>query len=91
MEQKFEELAKEIKDIKNILSEIHALNSARIEREIRTNIDLESLKKVVSGNGECIGLKTEVSILKKEVARIYWLGGIIIIALIGNFMAMWFR
>ena len=86
-----DELAREIKEIKQILSDMHASESARIERETRVNVDLESLKKIVNGNGECMGLKTEVSILKKEVARIYWLGGIIIIALIGNFVAMWFK
>jgi len=84
-----EGLLKSIDEIKDILFNMQKMEAARAEREMQTKADVESLKKAVNGNGDGIGMKTDVQILKKDMARVYWLGGAILIAVIGQILAMW--
>jgi len=92
-----EGLAQDIKRIlerqeimNNRLIEIQTAEAARTEREVHTKHDVDCLNKIVNGNG-VPGLKIDVQLLKEQMTRIYWLGGVIVVALIGNFIAMWFK
>lgn len=92
-----EELVQDIKDIKervektfNTITEMQRQEAARVERELQMKNDVDNLKKTVNGNG-IPGLKTDVQLLKEQMTRIYWLGGIVVVALVGNIIAMWFE
>jgi hypothetical protein len=84
-----EGMASDIRDIKNMLVDIQRLESARVERELVTRDDVNKLKLTTYGNGSP-GLKTEVQLLKDKMNGIYWLGGVVIIASIGNIIAIVF-
>jgi len=84
-----EGLVSDVKEIKNMLVEMKVLEAARATREKAMEIDVIDLKKSVNGNGKP-GLKTDVQLLKDQMNRVYWLGGVVIVASIGNIIAILF-
>lgn len=85
-----EGLVQDVKEMKEMLSKLLIAESARVERELQFRTDVDNLKKTVNGNG-APGLKTDVQLLKEQMIRIYWLGGVVVVALVGNFVAVWFK
>jgi hypothetical protein len=87
-------LNNQLEEIGNKLSqlteEIRTAEAARKEREKNNADDLEKMKIIIWGDGKNPGLNADVPMLKKDMARVYWLGGVILVALIGNIVAMWF-
>jgi hypothetical protein len=84
-----EGLVQDIKDIKKMLVEMQTLEAARNEREITVKRDIDSLNLAVNGNGKP-GLKTDVQILQNKINGVYWLGGVVIVASVGNIIAILF-
>ena len=60
-----EGLANDIKEIKDMLASMQALEAARIEREKKGREDFDDLKKTVKGNGK-LGLEKDVLILQQN-------------------------
>jgi hypothetical protein len=85
-----EGLVQDVKEMKAMISQLLVADAARVERELQTRTDVDGLKKTVNGNG-VPGLKTDVQLLKEQMTRVYWLGGVLVVALISNFIAMWFK
>lgn len=59
-----EGLVSDVKEIKELLLSMQKAEAARIERENRMREDVDALKKTVNGNGNGLGIKTDVEILK---------------------------
>ena len=49
------------------------------------------MHKIIYGNEKGEGLITKVSTLWQRVSGIYWLGGVIVVALIGTLIGMMFK
>ena len=81
-----EGLVKDIRDIKEMLIKHLHEDAARAERELSIRKDVDELLHSVNGNSKP-GLKTTVELLQRDMARVYWLGGVIVMALIGNIIA----
>lgn len=60
-----EGLAQDIREIKDMLASMQALEAARVEREIKGKEEFEELKKAVKGNGK-LGLEKDVLILQQN-------------------------
>ena len=69
-----------------MLADMMRLEAARKERESTMRIDVDGLLHSVNGNA-APGIKTDVQMLKKDMVRVYWLGSVIVIALIGDIVA----
>lgn len=84
-----EGLVADVREIKDMLVEMKQLEAARKVREARIQTDVEKLDHAINGNDKP-GLKTDVQIMQNKINGIIWLGGAVIVASIGNIMAIIF-
>ena len=83
------QLVEDIREIKEMMSEMMQIEAGRKEREINVRLELDALKKCITGNGQP-GLKTDVQLLKARMNGVYWLGGVVTVATVSNIVALLF-
>jgi hypothetical protein len=85
-----EQILQEVMKIHVRLAEMSNTESARLEREKTASEMLITHEHVLNGNGKP-GLKTEVQLLNVNMARINWLGGAVLAALVADIVSRWYK
>lgn len=80
------QMLKKLDEVLDAIHEIRQQEAARNEREASMKQSIAEHEQFINGNGKP-GLKSEFAVVKQDISRINWIGGVLLVAVIGDIVA----